>query len=370
MATIASGTHQADPAQEAAAARLDDLHVWITEIRGQRAAPTGMFSRLWWQVSRFAARGPLPHKRAAGTKGLYLWGSVGRGKTWLMDLFHDSLPGVRKRRVHFHRFMREVHRSLKAMGGTRDPLQRIATDTARDIDVLCFDELFVSDIADAMILGTLFQHLFERGVTIVATSNLPPSQLYKDGLQRARFLPAIAALEENMEVFELTPGTDFRLRALEQAALFHHPAGAAADRTLEQDFRNIAGTAGEADCAIDVDGRKIKTRRCADGVVWFSFEALCDGPRGPGDYIELAKTFHTVLVSGVPAMDETMDNQARRFVTLVDEFYDRNVKLILSSDAPLTALYRGERLHFEFQRTTSRLQEMQSHDYLAQPHLG
>lgn len=356
---LAAGTHEADPSQAAAAQALADLEtrLIVANAKGRRLG-----------AALRAAIGLAP--RRPTVEGLYLWGGVGRGKTWLMDLFFANLPVAKKRRVHFHRFLREIHRSLKRLGEQRDPLRLVATDIARDTHVLCFDELFVSDIGDAMILGTLFEALFERGVTVVATSNLPPSELYRDGLQRARFLPAIDAIERYMRVFELTAGTDFRLRALEQAALFRHPAGDAADARLAEDFRRIAGGDGESGYALEVEGRTIPTRRCADGVVWFAFDALCKGPRGPSDYIEIAHDFHTVLVSDVPRLDASMENEARRFVTMVDEFYDRRVKLILSAAVALTDLYAGDRLQFEFQRTTSRLQEMQTHAYLGEPHLG
>ena len=358
-AALAAGTHQPDPSQADAARALADLERRFRTASTWRN-PVGAALR--------AAIGFGPRHRAV--KGLYLWGGVGRGKTWLMDLFFSELALDAKRRVHFHRFMREVHRKMKALGEVRDPLQRVADDLADDTRVLCFDELFVSDIGDAMILGTLFEALFARGVTVVATSNLPPSELYRDGLQRARFLPAIAAIERHMAVLELAPGTDFRLRALEQAPLYHHPAGPVADARLADAFARVAGTDGEADCELDVEGRPIRARRCADGVAWFEFSALCDGPRGAADYIELAQDFHTVLVSGVPRLDATRDDEARRFIMLVDEFYDRRVKLILSADAPLSELYAGDRLRFEFQRTTSRLQEMQARAYLAGAHLG
>lgn len=352
---VAAGTHQDDPAQAAAAQALDELHQVLVG-RDAKASLTR------WLGSLF--RGPQP------VRGLYLWGGVGRGKTWLMDLFHETLPFRQKRRVHFHRFMREVHRSLKSLGEARDPLERVADGIARDTRVLCFDELYVADIGDAMILGTLFEALFARGVTLVATSNQPPQELYRDGLQRARFLPAIDALEHHTRVFEVAGGTDFRLRALERAALFHTPAGAAADARLAQDFERIASGPGQVGGALEIEDRPIAARRLADGVAWFDFAALCDGPRGAVDYIELARTFHTVLVSGVPRMDAQRDDEARRFVILIDEFYDRNVKLALSADAPLDGLYAGDRLRFEFQRTQSRLLEMQSHDYLAEPHLA
>ncbi len=356
---LTAGTHEADPSQAAAAHALADLEAQLVsaEAKGQRLAATIR-----------SAIGLTPHRPRV--EGLYLWGGVGRGKTWLMDLFFANLPIAEKRRVHFHRFLREIHRALKRLGERRDPLQKVAADIAQDTRVLCFDELFVSDIGDAMILGTLFEALFARGVTVVATSNLPPSELYRDGLQRARFLPAIAAIERHMRVFELSAGTDFRLRALEQAALYRFPAGETADASLAEDFQRIAGSDGDADCVLDVEGRTIRARRCADGVVWCTFDALCTGPRGPSDYIEIAHDFHTVLVSDVPRMGEALENEARRFVTMVDEFYDRRVKLILSAAVPLLDLYTGDRLRFEFQRTTSRLQEMQTHAYLGEAHLG
>ncbi|MCA1799630.1 MAG: cell division protein ZapE [Xanthomonadaceae bacterium] len=359
---IESGTHQRDPAQETAVAALADLQHRLPD-----RTSVGAVLRNVGAVLRTAI-GLGPRKHAPVT-GLYLHGGVGRGKTWLMDLFYETLLLKQKRRVHFHRFMRDVHRRLHKLGDTRDPLRRVARDIARDARVLCFDEFFVSDIGDAMILGTLFDALYDRGVTLVATSNLPPHQLYRDGLQRARFLPAIAALEAHCDVIEVGAGTDFRLRALQHAPLYHHPAGPDADRKLAEAFERIASQRG-APAVIEVEGRPIKARRVTDGVVWFDFAAVCDGPRGAADYIELAHTFHTVLVSGVPQMDATLENQARRFITLVDEFYDRRVKLALSAEVPAPELYHGERLGFEFQRTLSRLQEMQSEEYLAAPHLG
>jgi cell division protein ZapE len=294
---------------------------------------------------------------------------VGRGKTWLMDGFTECLPPALCLRVHFHRFMQRVHADLKALAGTRNPLERVADGLAAEARVLCFDEFFVSDIADAMILGELLRALFSRGVSLVATSNIPPPRLYENGLQRQRFLPAIALLEQHTAVLNVDGGVDYRLRTLERAELYHHPLDAAADLSLRHSFARLAPEPGRENVEIDINGRSLRCRALGDDVVWFDFHELCETPRSASDYIELAREFHAVLVSGVPAMGAANDDAARRFITLVDEFYDRQVKLVLAAAVPLGGLYRGGRLEFEFQRTLSRLQEMQSHEYLARPHL-
>jgi cell division protein ZapE len=301
-------------------------------------------------------------------QGLYLWGSVGRGKTWLMDAFHEALPFSRKRRTHFHRFMLEVHARRRQHPDEQDPIARVAEDIAAETRVLCFDEFFVADIADAMILGRLTEVLFERGVTLVATSNVPPKELYQDGLQRERFLPAIQRLEEHCTVLHLDSATDYRLRALAQAEIYHHPSDAAAEANLSAWFGELAPEGGRAG-TLTVEGRPIAARKLADGVAWFDFAAVCATARAAADYIELARTHHTVLLSRVPQLTPDDEDTARRFITLVDEFYDRGVKLILAADVPREQLYAGKRLKFEFQRTLSRLQEMQSREYLAKPHL-
>jgi len=301
--------------------------------------------------------------------GLYLWGGVGRGKTYLVDTFHDSLPFDKKLRVHFHRFMQRVHAELKQLEGEKNPLLIVADTLAGEAQVVCFDEFFVTDIADAMILGGLMEALFARGVTLVATSNIEPRYLYENGLQRQRFLPAIALIEKYTSVINVDAGVDYRLRTLQQAELYHSPLDAGADESLQRSFEQLAPEAGKHGERIEINGRYLTVRCLADDVAWFDFEQLCDGPRSQNDYIELARIFHAVLISGVPAFDATMDDQARRFVNLVDEFYDRNVKLVLTAAKPLLELYGGGRLEFEFQRTISRLQEMQSHDYLAAEHL-
>ena len=303
-------------------------------------------------------------------KGLYFWGGVGRGKTYLMDNFYESLPLPKKMRMHFHRFMRRVHTELKKLDGQKNPLEKVADIIAAETKVICFDEFFVSDITDAMILGTLMSELFERGVVLVATSNIVPDGLYKDGLQRARFLPAIELLKKHTQVVNVDGGVDYRLRALEQAELYHYPLDASADLSLQKSFRSLLSSPSDEkeNEVLIVEGRKIYSRYSAEGVVWFDFEAICDGPRSQNDYIELSKEYHSVFISNVPALGRANDDQARRFVNLVDEFYDRHVKLVLSADKPLPELYADGKLNFEFQRTVSRLLEMQSHEYLGMEH--
>lgn len=305
--------------------------------------------------------------RREPVKGLYLWGGVGRGKSYLVDRFHESLPFDDALRLHFHRLMRSVHGELKRLSG-EDPLRRIARNFARRARVICIDEFFVGDIADAMILGRWLRALFEAGVTVVATSNTPPDELYRDGLQRRRFLPAIAAIKANMTVLRLETGTDYRLRALESAELYHTPLDEGARRSLAEAFRKLAPESVPEGGVLEVNARELVTVKHADGVAWFEFDVLCRGPRSADDYVELAGEYHTLLISGVPAMDDDDNNAARRFIALVDECYDRNVKLLVSAAAPPRELYRGRRLAFEFQRTESRLIEMQSHDYLAREH--
>lgn len=301
--------------------------------------------------------------------GLYFWGGVGRGKTYLMDTFFDCLPFTRKMRVHFHRFMQRVHGDLTSLAGAKNPLESVAERIAQEARVLCFDEFFVTDIADAMILGELMKELFARGVTLVATSNIEPAHLYENGLQRQRFLPAIALLEKFTKIVNVDAGIDYRLRTLQQAALYHFPLDAAAAQSLETSFNRLASTPGKHWERLEINHRYLTCRRVAKDVAWFDFAELCAGPRSQNDYIELARIFQSILISGVPLFRPDMDDQARRFVNLVDEFYDRSVKLVLTAEVPLLELYGGGRLAFEFQRTISRLQEMQSYEYLAREHL-
>lgn len=305
----------------------------------------------------------------AGVPGLYLWGNVGRGKTFLMDLFFATLPIEKKARIHFHRMMADVHRRLKAHGDIEDPLDRVAAEFARQTRVLCFDEFFVSDIADAMLLGRLLDGMFRRGVTLVTTSNSPPQDLYRNGLQRDRFLPAIKLLEAHTQVLKLDGDTDYRLRLLQKAGTYLTPADNDAFAKLKLFFLEIASGEIIESQLLDILGRRIRTERCAKGVAWFDFEDICDGPRSQQDYIEIARWYPTVIVSKVPVLSVDLENQARRFIAMVDEFYDRKVKLLVSAAAPIESLYSGKKLVFEFQRTTSRLIEMQSTAYLHAPHL-
>jgi cell division protein ZapE len=349
-ALINEGTFIEDPEQLSAVKALDQI--WHRFLRHKH--PT-FIDRLFGRDSQ-----PI--------KGLYLWGSVGRGKTWLMDLFFDHLPLVHKQRVHFHRFMQHVHQSLVELGQVQDPLPKIARSWARECHVLCLDEFFVADIADAMLLAGLLDNLFAHGVTVVTTSNIEPEGLYKDGLQRARFLPAIGLIRKHMQVLQLGGDTDFRLRILEQSEIFHHPLDTQAKQFMTESFNRM--TAGvELSHEMEINGRSFQARRRGDGMIWFEFDELCEQPRGSIDYIEIARCFNTVMLSNVPQMGEEEANAARRFITLVDEFYDRNVKLLISAAVPIDELYTGNKLAFEYQRTASRLTEMQSHDYLAKPHL-
>lgn len=313
--------------------------------------------------------GKFRKKKYDPVKGLYFWGGVGRGKTYLMDNFYESLPFDRKLRIHFHRFMQRVHTELTKLEGQSDPLLVVADQLAEEARIICFDEFFVSDIGDAMILAGLMEALFARGVSLVCTSNIVPDGLYKDGLQRARFLPAIELVKKHTEVVNVDGGTDYRLRTLQQAELYHYPLDQQATRNLEKYFSQLAvESVASQNLKMEINGRDLTAERHADDVVWFEFTELCDGPRSQNDYIELAREFHAVILSNVPTMSADNDDQARRFINLIDEFYDRNVKLIVSAEAPIHALYEGGRLNFEFERTESRLLEMQSEEYLASEH--
>jgi cell division protein ZapE len=350
-AGVAAGHWQADPAQQVALAELD---------RVQRELLAAQPRSSW---GAFLARLREPAK----VTGLYLWGPVGRGKTFLADLLYDQAPAP-KQRWHFHRFMGEVHARLRALPDTADTLATVAKEFAAEFRLLVLDEFFVGDIGDAMILGRLLDRLIADGVTVVATSNTPPSELYRDGLQRASFLPAIALIEQHCRVLKLESAQDYRLRQLRHAATYHWPLGEPSEAALSAQFARLAMQRPADTKPLRINDRDIPVRSLADGIAWFDFAALCDGPRSAADYIEIARDFHTVLVSGVPRFDGGNEEAALRFVYLVDELYDRRVNLLLTAAADPLSLYQGQKFERPFERTASRLIEMQSNEYLALEH--
>jgi cell division protein ZapE len=364
---VAAGKIEHDPAQETIVWRLADLERRLAERRLARKS-----SSLGWL---FAAG----NRKQAPIKGLYVFGEVGRGKTMLMDLFFEASPVVRKRRVHFHEFMAEVHERVfvlrqKIKSGEihngEDPIRLAAVAIADETWLLCFDEFHVTDIADAMILGRLFTRLFERDVVVVATSNVAPAELYKDGLNRALFLPFIALLEEHMEVVRLSARTDFRLEKLAGAPVWHVPADPAADAALDEAWRRLAGGHAGAALGLTVKGRSVRVPRAAMGVARFSFHDLCERPLAGADYLKIAHEFHTIVIDRIPVMDFVRRNEAKRFIILIDTLYDNAVKLAASATAEAEALYRADEGFEaqEFKRTASRLIEMRSEAYLALPH--
>ena len=300
-------------------------------------------------------------------QGLYIWGSVGRGKTYLMDIFYECLSEENKLRLHFHRFMQDVHYQLGRIKNEESPLTIVAENFKQRTSVICLDELFVSDIGDAMILAGLLEAFFSHGITLVTTSNCHPDDLYKSGLQRQKFLPAIDLIKSHTKVVELGGDKDHRLEFLEHADIYHHPLDSDANDVMLNNFLHVSPEPGIDNECLYIEDRTIQTVRCADGVVWLTFTALCDGPRSAADYIEIGRCFNTVLISDIPLLTNK-DDLAKRFITAIDEFYDRSVKVIISAEAPVHELYKGQKLSFEYQRTISRLLEMRSHDYLARPH--
>ncbi|MEM7304982.1 MAG: cell division protein ZapE [Pseudomonadota bacterium] len=318
-------------------------------------------------LNKMIARIRKSSSESPTVKGVYIWGSVGRGKTHLMDLFYDCLPIDQKLRLHFHRFMQEVHHQLSLIKDTEDPLECVAEHFRTRARVICLDELFVSDIGDAMILAGLLSAFFDRGISLVTTSNCHPDDLYKDGLQRQKFLPAIELIKKNNEIVELRGDTDHRLNFLENADIFHYPLDKDANEVMLENFLNVSHEPGIENEILTIEDRKIKTVRCSEGVVWFEFSELCDGPRSSADYIKIARCFNTVLISNIPVLTHK-DDLAKRFITAIDEFYDRNVKVIISAESDAHELYNGHKLSFEFKRTVSRLIEMRSYHYLSQAH--
>lgn len=304
----------------------------------------------------------------ATLRGLYLWGGVGRGKTMLMDWFYESLHFARRERIHFYRFMRHVHAELRSLKRRAQPLETVAQRLSQRASVICLDEFFVADIADAMILAGLFEGLFRRGVTLVMTSNTPPQDLYSDGLQRERFLPAIEMIQNHLTLVHLDGATDYRLRQLEQAPTYLDSTREQTAAQLRQRFNVLAGDSATGPQVLSIEDRDIAAAATGAGMVWFEFNELCEGPRSQNDYIELARIYHTIFISNIPQFTELNEDAARRFISAIDEFYDRGVKIVVSAGAPPAALYRGERLQLEFQRAASRLIEMQTQHYLSGQH--
>ncbi|MPY07546.1 cell division protein ZapE [Moraxella catarrhalis] len=353
QAALATGDFSEDAVQLAAVTYMDNLYHEI--IKSQDSSGGGWFSSL------FKSKPVMP-------KGLYMWGGVGRGKTWMMDMFYESLPIKRKMRMHFHHFMQRVQRELVALQGQADPLKKVADIIHQEAVVICFDEFFVSNVSDAMILGDLFSMLFDRGITLVATSNIEPSGLYKNGIHRDRFLPAIAQVEKHTTVMNIDAGIDYRLRLLKQAKLYSSPLTDDTKDWLSERFDTLAGGQTISTSPIMIGGRNIDVIKRTETMLLADFRALCMQPRSAADFIEIANDFDTVMVDNVPALNDTLMDPTRRFIYLVDEFYDRRVKLLIRAEQSILTLYQGEKLAFEIERTRSRLLEMQSEEYLAEEH--
>ncbi|MCX0330053.1 cell division protein ZapE [Acinetobacter radioresistens] len=347
---LSSGQFLPDEAQAQAVQELD--RVWHELIHRYKASKKAF--------RRF--------RRQTAPRGVYMWGGVGRGKTWLMDQFFESIPFRRKLRMHFHHFMQHVHRELNKLSGQRNPLDLVADQIYKDAVIICFDEFFVSNVTDAMILSDLFQKLFQRGITLVATSNIAPDGLYKNGIHRDRFLPTIEMVKKNCVVLNVDAGVDYRLRVLKQAQLFEAPLSHEAQQWIAQRFSALTQTQVQSQESIIINNRIVETIGHTEDVLWCEFSELCLKPRSPSDFIEIANIYNTVLVSNVPHLTDQINDATRRFIYLVDEFYDRGVKLLLTSQDDIINIYQGEKLAFEIERTRSRLLEMQSDEYLHSEH--
>jgi cell division protein ZapE len=339
-------SYQSDDAQRLAVDRLQQAYDEWVAFKAQRSST----------FKRLISRPEVP-------RGVYMWGGVGRGKSFLMDSFYSVVPVVRKTRLHFHEFMRAVHHQLDDLKGVENPLDEVGRRIAKKYRLICFDEFHVSDIADAMILYNLLKALFDNGVSFIMTSNYAPDTLYPDGLHRDRIFPAIDLLKEKLDILNVDAGQDYRKRTLMQVEAYHTPLGAAADHALRNAFARIAETADE-DPRVHIEAREIRALRRAGGVIWFDFATLCGGPRSQNDYLELASRFHTVILSGVPRMSAAMSSEARRFTWLIDVFYDHKVKLLMSAEVEPEQLYTEGMLAHEFHRTVSRIIEMQSSEYM------
>ncbi len=347
---LASGQFMPDEAQAQAVHELE--RVWQELLQRYKASK---------KAFRRFRRQTAPH-------GVYMWGGVGRGKTWLMDQFYDSIPFRRKTRMHFHHFMQHVHKQLNKLAGQRNPLDLVADQIYKDAVIICFDEFFVSNVTDAMILSDLFQKLFSRGITLVATSNIAPDGLYKNGIHRDRFLPTIEMVKKNCVVLNVDAGVDYRLRVLKQAQLFKCPLTHDHQVWMAQRFSALTQTQSVSQEPIIINERIVETHGHTEDVLWCEFKELCLKPRSPADFIEIANIYNTVLVSNVPHLTDQLSDATRRFIYLVDEFYDRGVKLLLTSQDSIIEIYQGEKLAFEIERTRSRLLEMQSDEYLNAEH--
>jgi len=346
-ATLVERGYLSDPAQQRAIEALERCEREWANYKARRGNA----------LTKLIARPPIP-------RGVYMYGGVGRGKSFLMDCFFQAVPLTRKTRLHFHEFMREVHRELQELKGTVNPLEELGKRIARRFRLICFDEFHVADVTDAMILHRLLEAMFANRVSIVTTSNFHPDGLYPNGLHRDRILPAIELLKKNLEVINVDAGTDYRRRTMEHLRLYHWPLGAGADGAMAQAFDELAEARDESP-VLHIEHRELRALRRAGGVVWFDFRTLCGGPRSQNDYLELASRFHTLLLSNVPQMPPRLASEARRFTWLVDVLYDRRVKLILSAAVPAEALYLEGPLAHEFPRTVSRLHEMQSAEFMA-----